>query len=158
MKKTMNNVMRNAKNLIFDLFVIIGGLALIVIICKAVFNTDNKITTNKVEAAEIATDEAKYSETMTEIMDEIDDEFDEMLYGEGREESNKENIKYDKNVDYLGSGIYEVIYIFNIYGSDDLTYTAYVDAEEEDGFGVFTLKGIRVDEYILGDIYPEFFD
>lgn len=157
--KKMNNVMRNAKNLIFDLLVIIGGLAVIVMICKAVFNnTDKQITSTKVNAAEIATDEAKYSETITEIISEMDQELNDMFYGEGKEESNKENIKYDKNIDYLGAGMYKVEYIFNIYGNDELKYEAYVDAEEEDGIGVFVLKGIRVDEYILSDIYPEFFE
>ena len=159
--KKMNNVIRQMKNVVFDLLVIVGGLAVIVLIGKAFIKNGNdaktEMTTVRTKAAEVTNDEAKYSEAFTEFIAELDAELDEELYsGEGKE-NNKEKINYEKNVDYLGSGMYKVVYTFNIYGNDELTYVAYVDIVEEDGVGAFVLNGIRIDESVLDDIYPGIF-
>lgn len=157
--KKMNNVMRNLKNVVFDLFVIVGGLAIIVMICKAVFNNaDNKITTAKVKAAEVTyDDEAKYSDLLTVLVNEMDEELNNELYSEGKE-SNKNKISYKRDVNYLGVGMYKIVYTFTIYGNDELQYVAYADVQEEDGVGTFVLNGVRIDECVLDDIYPDIFD
>ena len=156
--KKMNNVIRMMKNLVFDLLVIVGGIAVIVLIGKALLKgNDDKITTVKAKAETITNDEAKYSDKLEEFMDDLESEINEELYGSGKED-NKNRINYEKEINYLGAGIYNVEYLFDIYGSDKLVLTIYVDTVEEDGVAVYTLNGVRVDEYVLYDIYPEIFE
>ena len=155
--KKMNNVMKMMKNVVFDLFVIVGGLAVIIMICKAVFNTDKQITTVKSNAATVASDEAKYSEGLNILLMEVEDELNEELYSNGKE-ANKDVVKYEKNIEYLYGGMYKVVYTFNIYGNDELQWTAYIDVVEEDGVGCFTINGVRIDEDGLDYVYPDIFD
>lgn len=141
------------KNIVFDLLVIVGGLALIILIGKAIFKnaeTDTKIVA---KAAEMTSDEGRYSAKKDEFIEELNTAFKEEVLD--KNPGLEKNLKYEVTDTYLGGGVYKIEMLITMYDYDNIVGTAYYDVVEEDGFGIYQLNGSRIDGSILNDLYPE---
>lgn len=142
------------KNIVFDLLVIVGGIAVIWMIGKALFKSAETDTKTYVRAAEATSDESRYSEAKDELLKELDEAIKEEVIAKNPEGFEK-NFRYDITDTYLGGGVYKIDVSIIMYGYDNILLTAYYDCVEEDSIEVYTLNGTRIDESLLTDLYPE---